>query len=84
MSFLALFRVLLLRFGRLSLRSILRMFFWEGTNRRPPRRLIQPLGIEGNAMVTLNVYVDIEPMSKIQNMLHVSPALRGKSSRRSR
>ena len=35
-------------------------------------------------MVTLNVYVDIEPMSKIQNMLFVSPALRGKSSRRSR
>lgn len=60
------------------------MFFWEGTNRRPPRRLIQPLGMEGNAMVTLNVYVDIEPMSKIQNMLLVSPALRGKSSRRSR
>ena len=58
--------------------------FWEGTNRRPPRRLIQPLGIEGNAMVTLNVYVDIEPMSKIQNMLRVAPALRGKSSRRSR
>lgn len=47
-SFPALFRVPLLRFGRLSLRSILRMFFWEGTNRRPPRRLIQPLGIEGN------------------------------------
>ena len=23
--------------------------FWEGTNRRPPRRLIQPLGIKGNA-----------------------------------
>lgn len=83
-SFPALFRVSLLRFGRLSLRSILRMFFWEGTNRRPPRRLIQPLGMEGNAMVTLNVYVDIEPMSKIQNMLLVSPALRGKSSRRSR
>ena len=57
--------------------------FWEGTNRRPPRRLIQPLGIEGNAMVTLNVYADIEPMSKIQNMLRVAPALRGKSSRRS-
>ena len=35
-------------------------------------------------MVTLNVYADIEPMSKIQNMLRVSPALRGKSSRRSR
>ena len=83
-SFPALFRVPLLRFGRLSLRSILRMFFWEGTNRRPPRRLIQPLGMEGNAMVTLNVYVDIEPMSKIQNMLRVAPALRGKSSRRSR
>lgn len=83
-SFPALFRVPLLRFGRLSLRSILRMFFWEGTNRRPPRRLIQPLGMEGNAMVTLNVCVDIEPMSKIQNMLLVSPALRGKSSRRSR
>ena len=83
-SFPALFRVLLLRFGRLSLRSILRMFFWEGTNRRPPRRLIQPLGMEGNAMVTLNVYADIEPMSKIQNMLRVAPALRGKSSRRSR
>lgn len=83
-SFPALFRVPLLRFGRLSLRSILRMFFWEGTNRRPPRRLIQPLGMEGNAMVMLNVYVDIEPMSKIQNMLLVSPALRGKSSRRSR
>ncbi len=83
-SFPVLFRVPLLRFGRLSLRSILRMFFWEGTNRRPPRRLIQPLGMEGNAMVTLNVYVDIEPMSKIQNMLLVSPALRGKSSRRSR
>lgn len=83
-SFPALFRVSLLRFGRLSLRSILRMFFWEGTNRRPLRRLIQLLGMEGNAMVTLNVYVDIEPMSKIQNMLLVSPALRGKSSRRSR
>ena len=26
-------------------------------------------------MVTLNVYVDIEPMSKIQNMLRVSPNL---------
>ena len=38
----------------------------------------------GKPMVTLNVYVDIEPMSKIQNMLLVSPALRGKSSRRSR
>lgn len=85
-SFPALFRVPLLRFGRLSLRSILRMFFFGGggTNRRPLRRLIQPLGMEGNAMVTLNVYVDIEPMSKIQNMLLVSPALRGKSSRRSR
>ncbi len=35
-------------------------------------------------MVTLNAYVDIEPMSKIQNMLRVAPALRGKSSRRSR
>lgn len=58
--------------------------FWEAMNRRPPRLLIQPLGIEGNAMVTLNVYVDIEPMSKIQNMPLVSPALRGKSSRRSR
>ena len=57
--------------------------FWEGMSRRPPRRLIQPLGIEGNAMVTLNVYADIEPMSKIQNMLRVAPALRGKSSRRS-
>lgn len=83
-SFPALFRVPLLRFGVLSLRSILRMFFWEGMNRRPPRRLIQPLGIEGNVMVTLNVYVDIEPMSKIQYMLRVAPALRGKSSRRSR
>ena len=58
--------------------------FWEGTNRHPPRRLIQPLGMEGNAMVTLNVYADIEPMSKIQNMLRAAPALRGKSSRRSR
>lgn len=57
--------------------------FWEGMI-RPPRQLIQPLGMEGNAMVTLNVYADIEPMSKIQNMLLVSPALRGKSSRRSR
>ena len=73
----------MLRFGVLSLRSILRIF-WEGMSRRPPRRLIQPLGIEGNAMVTLNVYADIEPMSKIQNMLRVAPALRGKSSRRSR
>ena len=53
-------------------------------SRRPPRRLIQPLGMEGNAMVTLNVYADIEPMSEIQNMLRVAPALRGKSSRRSR
>ena len=35
-------------------------------------------------MVTLNVYADIEPMSKIQSMLRVAPALRGKSSRRSR
>lgn len=84
MSFPALFRVPLLRFGVLSLRSILRMFFWEGMSRRPPRRLIQPLGMEGNAMVTLNVYADIEPMSKIQSMLRVAPALRGKSSRRSR
>ena len=58
--------------------------FWEGMSRRPPRRLIQPLGMEGNAMVTLNVYADIEPMSKIQNMLRVAHALRGKSSRRSR
>ncbi len=58
--------------------------FWEGMSRRPSRRLIQPLGMEGNAMVTLNVYADIEPMSKIQNMLRVAPALRGKSSRRSR
>ena len=83
-SFPALFQVPLLRFGAFSLRSILRMFFWEGMSRRPPRRLIQPLGMEGNAMVTLNVYADIEPMSKIQNMPLVSPALRGKSSRRSR
>ena len=82
-SFPALFRVPLLRFGRLSLRSILRMFFGEGMSRRPPRRLIQPLGMEGNAMVTLNVYADIEPMSKIQNMLRMAPALRGKSGRRS-
>ena len=43
--------------------------FWEGTNRRPPRRLIQPLGMEGNAMVTLNIYAGIEPMPKIQSML---------------
>lgn len=57
--------------------------FWEGMI-RPPRRLIQPLGMEGNAMVTLNIYADIEPKPKIQNMLLVSPALRGKSSRRSR
>lgn len=57
--------------------------FWEGMSRRPPRRLIQPLGMERNAMVTLNVYADIEPMSKIQNMLRVAHALRGKSSRRS-
>ena len=35
-------------------------------------------------MVTLNVYADIEPMPKIQSMLRVAPALRGKSSRRSR
>ena len=84
MSFPALFRLPLLRFGVLSLRSILRMFFLgEGMSRRPPRRLIQPFGMEGNAMVTLNVYADIEPMSKIQNMLLVAPALRGKSSRRS-
>ena len=34
-------------------------------------------------MVTLNVYADIEPMSKTQSMLRVAPALRGKSSRRS-
>lgn len=68
--------------GSASARSY--ALFWEDTNRRPPRRLIQPLGIEGNAMVTLNVYVDIEPMSKIQYMLRVAPALRGKSSRRSR
>ena len=26
-------------------------------------------------MVTLNVYADIEPMSKFQNMLRVSPSL---------
>ena len=58
--------------------------FWEGMSRRPPRRLIQPLDMEGNAMVAFNVYADIEPMSKIQNMLCVAPALRGKSSRRSR
>ena len=44
---------------------------------------MQPLGMEGNAMVTLSVYADIEPMSKIQNMLRVAHALRGKSSRRS-
>ena len=83
-SFPALFRVPLLRFGRLSSARSYACFFREGTNRRPPRRLIQPLGMEGNAMVTFNVYVYIEPMSKIQNMLLVSPALRGKSSRRSR
>ena len=29
-------------------------------SRRSPRRLIQPLGMEGNAIVTLNVYADIE------------------------
>lgn len=57
--------------------------FWEDMI-RPPRRLIQPLGMEGNAMVTLNIYADIEPMPKIQSMLRVAPALRGKSSRRSR
>lgn len=57
--------------------------FWEGMI-RTPRRLIQPLGMEGNAMVTLNIYADIEPMPKIQSMLRVAPALRGKSSRRSR
>lgn len=68
----------------LSLRSILGMFFWEGMSRRPPRRLIQPLGMEGNTMVTLNIYAGIEPMSKLQYMLRVAPALRGKSSRRSR
>ena len=34
-------------------------------------------------MVTLNIYADIEPMPKIQSMLRVAPALRGKSSRRS-
>lgn len=45
---------------------------------------MQPLGIEGNTMVPLNVYVDIKPMPKIQNMLRVAPALHGKSSRRSR
>lgn len=58
--------------------------FWEGMNRRPSRRLIQPLGMEGNAMVALNIYADIEPMPKIQSMLRVASALRGKSSRRSR
>ena len=63
---------------------VLTHVFWEGMSRRPPRRLIQPLGMEGNAMVTLNVYADIEPMPKIQSMLRVAPALRGKSSRRSR
>ena len=57
--------------------------FWEGMSRRPPRRLIQPLDMEGNAMVAFNVYADIEPMSKIQNTLRAAPALRGKSSRRS-
>lgn len=82
-EFSSTFRVLLLRFGVLSLRSILRMFFWDGMSRRPPRRLIQSLGMEGNAMVTLNIYADIEPMPKIQSMLRVAPALRGKSSRRS-
>ena len=35
-------------------------------------------------MVTLNIYAAIEPMPKIQSMLRVTPALRGKSSRRSR
>lgn len=80
-SFPELFRVLLLRFGVLSLRSILGMFFWEGMSRRPPRRLIQPIGMEGNAMVTLNIYAGIEPMPKIQSMPRVAPALRGKSSR---
>ena len=83
-KFSSTFWVPLLRFGVLSLRSILRIFFWEGMNRRPSRRLIQPLGMEGNAMVTLNIYADIEPMPKIQSMLRVAPALRGKSSRRSR
>lgn len=62
---------------------VLLILSWEGMSRRPPRRLIQPLGMEGNAMVTLNVYADIEPMPKIQSMLRVAPALRGKSSRRS-
>ena len=35
-------------------------------------------------MVTLNAYVDIEPMPKIQPKPRVAPALRGSSSRRSR
>lgn len=83
-EFSSTFRVPLLRFGVLSLRSILRIFFWEGMSRRPPRRLIRPLGMEGNAMVMLNIYADIEPMPKIQSMLRVAPALRGNSSRRSR
>ena len=32
-------------------------------------------------MVTLNIYADIEPTSKIQSMLRVAPALRRKSSK---
>ncbi len=32
-------------------------------------------------MVTLNIYADIEPTPKIQSMLRVAPALRGKSSK---
>lgn len=35
-------------------------------------------------MVMLNIYADIEPTPKIQSMLRVASALRGKSSRRSR
>lgn len=35
-------------------------------------------------MVTLNVYANIEPTPKIQSMLRVALALRGKSSRQSR
>lgn len=32
-------------------------------------------------MVTLNIYAGIKPMPKIQSMLRVAPALRGKSSK---
>lgn len=73
-SFPALFRVPLLRFGVLSLRSILRMFFWEGMI-RPPRRLIQPFAFFGLAYCSsdhrgvLVATLHEEPLGNVENLL---------------